>query len=62
MTYTVLILTSHKPLTVILGAHNIQRREESWQMFEVQRYHRHPDFTNRMQGNDILLLKVTAHP
>ncbi|KAI6072339.1 Granzyme G [Aix galericulata] len=58
---TVLILTSHKPLTVILGAHNIQRREESWQMFEVQRYHRHPDFTNPMKGNDILLLKLKGN-
>lgn len=31
-------------------------------MFEVQSYHCHPDFTNPMKGNDILLLKVTARP
>ncbi|XP_047907964.2 granzyme G-like [Anser cygnoides] len=52
---------SHRPLTVILGAHNIQRREESWQMFEVQSYHCHPDFTNPVKGNDILLLKLKGN-
>uniref|UniRef100_A0A8C5TAG1 Peptidase S1 domain-containing protein n=1 Tax=Malurus cyaneus samueli TaxID=2593467 RepID=A0A8C5TAG1_9PASS len=49
----------HKPLTVILGAQTLQRREESWQTFEVESYHRHPAFTNPKNGNDILLLKVT---
>ncbi|KFQ77513.1 Granzyme K, partial [Phaethon lepturus] len=47
----------HKPLTVILGARAIQRREESWQTFEVQEYHCHPDFMSPKKGNDILLLK-----
>ncbi|NWY54969.1 GRAE protein, partial [Chionis minor] len=51
----------HKPLTVILGAHTIQRREESWQTFEVQEYHCHPDFTSPKKGNDILLLKLKGN-
>ncbi|NXJ80794.1 GRAE protein, partial [Trogon melanurus] len=51
----------HKPLTVILGAHTIQRREESWQTFEVQEYHCHPDFLSPQKGNDILLLKLKGN-
>ncbi|XP_010149048.1 PREDICTED: granzyme E-like [Eurypyga helias] len=51
----------HKPLTVILGAHTIQRREESWQTFEVQEYHCHPDFLSPKKGNDILLLKLKGN-
>ncbi|NXU06489.1 GRAK protein, partial [Buphagus erythrorhynchus] len=50
----------HKPLTVILGAHTPQSREESWQTFEVKEYHRHPDFTSPKKGNDILLLKLNG--
>ncbi|KAM9369079.1 granzyme E-like [Phaethornis superciliosus] len=51
----------HQPLTVILGAHTIQRREKSWQIFEVQEYHCHPDFTTPRRGNDILLLKLKGN-
>ncbi|NWS46247.1 GRZ1 protein, partial [Probosciger aterrimus] len=51
----------YKPLTVILGAHTVQRREESWQRFEVQQYHRHPGFTRPRKGNDILLLKLKGN-
>ncbi|NXR63827.1 GRAE protein, partial [Rhadina sibilatrix] len=51
----------HKPLTVILGAHTLQRREESWQTFEVKEYHCHPDFTSPRKGNDILLLKLDGN-
>ncbi|KAM6310453.1 granzyme E-like [Podargus strigoides] len=51
----------HKPLTVILGARTIQRREESWQTFEVQEYHCHPDFISPKKGNDILLLKLKGN-
>ncbi|NXS04145.1 GRAK protein, partial [Oxylabes madagascariensis] len=50
----------HKPLTVILGAHTLQRREESWQTFQVKEYHCHPDFTSPKKGNDILLLKLNG--
>ncbi|NXH69451.1 GRAE protein, partial [Hydrobates tethys] len=51
----------HRPLTVILGAHTVQRREESWQTFEVQEYHCHPDFMSPNEGNDILLLKLKGN-
>ncbi|KFP28480.1 Granzyme E, partial [Colius striatus] len=47
----------YKPLTVILGAHTTQRREKSWQIFEVQEYHCHPAFTSPKKGNDILMLR-----
>ncbi|NXS24527.1 GRAK protein, partial [Mystacornis crossleyi] len=51
----------HKPLTVILGARTLQRREKSWQTFEVKEYHPHPDFTTPKKGNDILLLKLNGN-
>ncbi|NWR89612.1 GRAF protein, partial [Furnarius figulus] len=51
----------HKPLTVTLGAHTVQRKEKSWQEFEVKEYHRHPHFTSREKGNDILLLKLKGN-
>uniref|UniRef100_A0A669QJQ7 Peptidase S1 domain-containing protein n=1 Tax=Phasianus colchicus TaxID=9054 RepID=A0A669QJQ7_PHACC len=49
---------SLRPLTVILGACDIQRKEESWQELQVQKYHCHPQYTNREEGHDILLLEV----
>ncbi|NXP79107.1 GRAK protein, partial [Ramphastos sulfuratus] len=52
---------AHKPLTVILGAHTAPRKERSWQTFEVQEYHCHPNFTNLKEGNDILLLKLKGN-
>ncbi|NWW79185.1 GRAF protein, partial [Climacteris rufus] len=52
---------AYKPLTVILGAHTIQKKEESWQTFGVKEYHRHPDFKSREEGNDILLLKLDGN-
>ncbi|NWR58942.1 GRAF protein, partial [Bucorvus abyssinicus] len=51
----------HKPLTVILGARTIQKKEDSWQTFEVQEYHCHPGFTIPKKGNDILLLKLKGN-
>ncbi|XP_058714637.1 granzyme E-like [Poecile atricapillus] len=51
----------HRPLTVILGAHTLQRREDSWQTFEVKEYHCHPGFTSPKKGNDILLLKLNGN-
>ncbi|NXX35852.1 GRAF protein, partial [Nicator chloris] len=51
----------HKPLTVILGSPTAQRREESWQTFEVKEYHRHPGFTRSNKENDILLLKLNGN-
>ncbi|NXX73793.1 GRAG protein, partial [Urocolius indicus] len=51
----------YKPLTVILGAHTTQKREKSWQIFEVQEYHCHPGFMSPKKGNDILLLKLKGN-
>ncbi|XP_071434264.1 granzyme H-like [Pithys albifrons albifrons] len=51
----------HKPLTVILGAHTVQRKEKSWQKFEVKEYYCHPAFTSPKKGNDILLLKLNGN-
>ncbi|NXO02380.1 GRAF protein, partial [Rhinopomastus cyanomelas] len=51
----------HSPLTVILGAHTLQRKEDSWQTFQVQDYHWHPHFTSPKKGNDILLLKLKGN-
>ncbi|NWY97602.1 GRAK protein, partial [Loxia curvirostra] len=50
----------HKPLTVILGAQSLQRREESWQTFQVKEYHCYPGFTSPKKGRDILLLKLNG--
>ncbi|NWS77920.1 CMA1 Chymase, partial [Crotophaga sulcirostris] len=52
---------AYKPLTVILGARTIQKREESWQTFEVLEYYRHPDYTSPKKGKDILLLKLKGN-
>ncbi|XP_030396537.1 granzyme B(G,H)-like [Gopherus evgoodei] len=45
-------------LTVILGAHNIHKQENSQQTFAVQSYHPHPDYQEHPKVNDILLLKL----
>uniref|UniRef100_A0A8C9MQD8 Granzyme K-like n=1 Tax=Serinus canaria TaxID=9135 RepID=A0A8C9MQD8_SERCA len=50
----------HKPLTVILGAQTLQRREESWQTFQVKEYHSYPGYTSPKMGKDILLLKLNG--
>ncbi|NWQ83534.1 GRAE protein, partial [Columbina picui] len=51
----------HQPLTVILGARRIQRREESWQTFEVEKYYCYKDFKSPQNGDDILLLKLKGN-
>ncbi|XP_010005778.1 PREDICTED: granzyme K-like [Chaetura pelagica] len=51
----------HKPLIVILGAHTIQRREKSWQTFEVLEYHINPGFTRPEKGNDILFVQLKGN-
>ncbi|XP_052558612.1 granzyme G-like [Tympanuchus pallidicinctus] len=51
---------SHRPLTVILGARDIQREEESWQELQVQKYHCHPKYRRREEGHDILLLELKS--
>ncbi|NWY32570.1 KLK11 protein, partial [Pheucticus melanocephalus] len=51
----------HKPLSVILGAQSLQRREGSWQTFQVKEYHSYPGFTSPKEGKDILLLKLNGN-
>ncbi|XP_064030943.1 granzyme B-like [Pogoniulus pusillus] len=51
--------SKYKPLTVTLEAHT--SKEGSWQTFEVQEYHCHPNFTKPEAGNDILLLKLQGN-
>ncbi|KAL0985524.1 hypothetical protein UPYG_G00158010, partial [Umbra pygmaea] len=47
------------PLTVLLGAHNNQNKERTWQKIQVARYHRHPLHQNITQTTyDIMLLKL----
>ncbi|XP_032635586.1 mast cell protease 1A-like [Chelonoidis abingdonii] len=45
-------------LTVILGAHNIHKQENSQQTFAVQSYHPHPAYQEHPKDYDILLLKL----
>ncbi|XP_072213801.1 granzyme G-like [Excalfactoria chinensis] len=52
---------SHCPLSVILGACDIQREEESWQELQVQEYHCHPQYRRNRGGHDILLLKLKSN-
>ncbi|NWX92887.1 GRZ1 protein, partial [Nothoprocta pentlandii] len=52
---------SHKPLTVILGAQDMRKEEQSWQRFEVQKYYPHPHFRTAHNENDILLLKLEGN-
>ncbi|KAM6993185.1 kallikrein-11-like [Passerculus sandwichensis] len=51
----------HKPLSVILGAQSLQRREGSWQTFQVKEYHSYPGFSSPKEGKDILLLKLNGN-
>ncbi|KAF2980464.1 hypothetical protein EK904_008363 [Melospiza melodia maxima] len=55
------VMNKHKPLSVILGAQSLQRREGSWQTFQVKEYHSYPGFTSPKEGKDILLLKLNGN-
>ncbi|XP_019369258.1 PREDICTED: mast cell protease 3-like isoform X2 [Gavialis gangeticus] len=46
-------------ITVLLGAHDIRKAEESQQELGVESYHIHPEYEDEMFSNDILLLKLT---
>ncbi|XP_012589442.1 PREDICTED: mast cell protease 8-like [Condylura cristata] len=45
-------------MTVTLGAHNIKKREKTWQLIPVLRALPHPDFSAKKFINDIMLLKL----
>ncbi|NXU48626.1 MCT1A protease, partial [Turnix velox] len=51
----------YSPLTVYLGSHMAQKKQQSWQTFEVKDYHCHPHFKDRKYENDILLLKLKGN-
>ncbi|XP_015741721.1 granzyme E-like [Coturnix japonica] len=51
---------SRSPTSVILGARDIQTKEESWQELQVQGYHCHPDYRRPQWGHDILLLELKS--
>lgn len=44
-------------MTVVLGAHNIRKKEKSQQRIRVAKYHQHPDYTGEYDY-DIMLLQV----
>uniref|UniRef100_A0A4X2M723 Chymase 1 n=2 Tax=Vombatus ursinus TaxID=29139 RepID=A0A4X2M723_VOMUR len=45
-------------MTVILGAHNITKREASWQTLNVEHQFPHPEYDRKRFNNDIMLLKL----
>ncbi|KAM9121553.1 mast cell protease 1A-like isoform 1-T1 [Pangshura tecta] len=47
-------------ITVLLGAHNVCRDEETQQRVSVQQKIPHPGYNNRSRENDLMLLQVLA--
>ncbi|XP_074150491.1 chymase-like [Sminthopsis crassicaudata] len=45
-------------ITVKLGAHNINKREETWQIINVTKQFPHPEYNAERLLNDIMLLKL----
>ncbi|RXN20379.1 granzyme B(G,H)-like protein [Labeo rohita] len=45
-------------LTVVLGAHNLQNKNENSVRIKVESYYSHPQYTSKSYHNDILLLKL----
>ncbi|XP_043079857.1 mast cell protease 4-like [Puntigrus tetrazona] len=45
-------------LTVLLGAHDLGKKNENSIRFRVDSYHQHPKYTTETYHNDILLLKL----
>uniref|UniRef100_A0A3B3VNU5 trypsin n=1 Tax=Poecilia latipinna TaxID=48699 RepID=A0A3B3VNU5_9TELE len=52
------VLTAAHYITVVLGAHNISKKEESQQRINVKKYHVHPQFEANQYEYDIMLLKL----
>ncbi|RXN24209.1 granzyme B(G,H)-like protein [Labeo rohita] len=48
-------------LTVVLGAHNLQSKNENSVRIKVESYHTHPQYTSESFRNDILLLRLEKH-
>ncbi|XP_039620538.1 mast cell protease 1A-like [Polypterus senegalus] len=49
---------SGENITVLLGAHNIQKREPSWQKIPAQKIIIHEKYNRMKHENDIMLLKL----
>ncbi|XP_038576128.1 granzyme B-like [Micropterus salmoides] len=47
----------NEPMTVVLGAHDISKKEKSQQSIKVAAYHPHPEYTGNF-NYDIMLLKL----
>ncbi|XP_067388392.1 mast cell protease 1A-like [Emydura macquarii macquarii] len=45
-------------VTVTLGAHNLRKREPSWQRIRARRRVPHPQYDKRTTNNDIMLLQL----
>lgn len=43
---------------VTLGAHNIKKKEDTWQKLEVVQQFPHPKYNDSIVRHDIMLLKV----
>lgn len=52
-----LLVRPCEKMTVVLGAHNIRKKEKSQQLIQVAEYIPHPEYTGECD-NDIMLLKV----
>ncbi|XP_038131374.1 mast cell protease 4-like [Cyprinodon tularosa] len=49
----------YQDFTVVLGAHNISKKEESQQKIQVKKYHVHPQYKSKEEYEyDIMLLKL----
>ncbi|MBN3298270.1 GRAB protein, partial [Amia calva] len=51
----------NRPLTVLLGAHNINISEKSQQRIEVKKYYKNPLHSLNINDFDIMLLKLKNH-
>lgn len=55
---TVAHCENSEPVTVVLGAHDISKKEKSQQWIQVAKYHPHPKFITGKYDYDIMLLEV----
>ncbi|KAK2839583.1 hypothetical protein Q5P01_013323 [Channa striata] len=49
----------HKNMIVVLGAHNIRKKEKSQQKIQVAKYYQHPEYSEF--ENDIMLIKLKTN-
>ncbi|KAF1382365.1 hypothetical protein PFLUV_G00143050 [Perca fluviatilis] len=55
---TVAHCENSEPVTVVLGAHDISKKEKSQQWIQVAKYHPHPKFITGKYDYDIMLLEL----